>query len=183
MKYLIIVVISLGILGGGYYFVSKNNSPNQPTAQNNPAQKTDNNAETTEAQNGSMQFSPTGTKISGHYYQYSKVDYEAAKAAGRPIFLYFYANWCPTCAQQEPIVQALMKEIENESQLDDLVAFRVNFNDNETDNDEKLLAREFGVTYQHTMFTLDEDGNQVQKLLGQTSQEALKAAFQKAVDA
>ena len=38
------------------------------------------------------------------------------------------------------------------SQLSDegIVGFRVNYNDNETDENEKQLAREFGVAYQHT---------------------------------
>ena len=43
-----------------------------------------------------------------------------------------------------------------------VVGFRVNYNDDETDADEKNLAREFGVAYQHTK-VLVKDGQRVLK--------------------
>lgn len=38
----------------------------------------------------------------------------------------------------------------SQPKLQIVIGFRVNYNDNQTDNDECNLAREFGVAYQHT---------------------------------
>lgn len=73
-------------------------------------------------------------------------DYEKALASDKLIALYFYANWCPTCKVEFP----KMQEAFNELETSEVVGFRVNFNDNQTDSFEKGLAREFGVAYQHT---------------------------------
>lgn len=178
------IALILMVLGGYLYFSSSKDSVNDkstnetsnttPTTRNNdPENKTETSTATS--------FSPTGTKIASNYYQFSTTDYEAARLAKKPIFLYFYANWCPTCAAQEPIVRQLMDQISDESKLDDFVAFRVNFNDSDTDKDETALSKTFGVSYQHTMFVLDENGTQIKKLLGQTNLEALKSALLLAV--
>ena len=50
-----------------------------------------------------------------------------------------------------------------------VVGFRVNFNDTETDSEEKALAKEFGVTYQHTGFFIGRDGVVAQKTIGTIS--------------
>lgn len=179
MKYLLIgIVVATLIAGGSWYFIK--NKKTAPTSTDNSQSTTPDTKKEPATETGTTtppSNTIAGTKIVGNYYQYSNEGYAQAKAAHRPVFLFFYANWCPTCAQQEPIVQELMKEIADERKLDDFVAFRVNFNDSDTDDDEDTLAREFGVTYQHTMFVLDEDGNQYQKLLGQTTKEILKNHF------
>ncbi|MEX2012302.1 MAG: thioredoxin family protein [Patescibacteria group bacterium] len=177
MKYLLYGVVAAALIASAswYYSTKMKKAPESDTSQTSaPDTKKEVTTETGSTSSGAV---IPGTKIIGNYYQYSDSGYTAAKAAHRPIFLYFYANWCPTCAQQEPVVQELMGEISDAKKLDDLVAFRVNFNDSDTDNAEEALAREFGVTYQHTMFVLDEDGNQYQKFLGQTSKDTLKNAF------
>ena len=50
----------------------------------------------------------------------------------------------------------------DELDLEGVVGFRVNYNDNQTDNDEKDLAREFGVAYQHTKVFV-KDGERILK--------------------
>lgn len=77
---------------------------------------------------------------------FTKIDYDAAVKTDKLIVLYFYANWCPICKAEFPVMQ----EAFNELNTDKVIGFRVNYNDNQTDNDEKNLAREFGVAYQHT---------------------------------
>jgi len=44
----------------------------------------------------------------------------------------------------------------------DVVGFRVNYNDGETDSFEEGLAREFGIAYQHTKVII-QDGERVLK--------------------
>jgi hypothetical protein len=43
-----------------------------------------------------------------------------------------------------------MQDTFNGLTTDKVIGFRVNYNDNQTDDNEKNLAREFGVAYQHT---------------------------------
>ena len=77
---------------------------------------------------------------------YNQTDYAAALKSNKLITLYFYANWCPLCKTEFPEMQDAF----NQLSTDQVIGFRVNFNDNETDETERELAREFGVAYQHT---------------------------------
>lgn len=103
------------------------------------------------------------------YAPFTAETYQAARAAGKPIYLFFYANWCPTCKEQEPRNTALLPTVPG-----DIQGFRVNYNDSDVDATEKALAKEFGVTYQHTAFFLDGKGKTVKKVIGTQSNEALK---------
>ncbi len=89
---------------------------------------------------------------------FTQADFDAAARSGNVIVLYFYANWCPICAEEFPKMQSAF----NELSTDGVVGFRVNFNDNKTDADEQALAREHGVAYQHTKVLL-KNGKQVLK--------------------
>lgn len=76
-----------------------------------------------------------------------KTDYDTAVKSDKLVVLYFYANWCPIC--KEEVAGALYPAF-NELTTDKVIGIRINYNDNETDNDEKNLAREYGIAYQHT---------------------------------
>ena len=94
-----------------------------------------------------MKFS--GTVLAGTsapLLDFNKSDFDKALASDKLIVLYFYANWCPICRVEFPKMQAAFNDLET----DKVVAFRVNYNDNETDQSEIDLAREHGVAYQHT---------------------------------
>lgn len=92
---------------------------------------------------------------------FKKADYDRALASEKVIFLYFYANWCPICLVEVP--NALIPAF-NEFTTDKVIGFRVNYNDSDTDEDEKTLAKQFGITYQHTKVIL-KDGKEVLKSL------------------
>lgn len=85
---------------------------------------------------------------------FTKTDYDAARKTDKLVVLYFYANWCPICKAE--VSNALYPAF-NELTTDKVVGFRVSYNDNETNADEKNLAKEFGVAYQHTKVFVKND--------------------------
>lgn len=83
--------------------------------------------------------------------------------------LFFYANWCPTCQPSDKSFR------ENSAQIPENVSvIRVNYNDNETDEAEKELAKKYGVTYQHTYVQIDTAGTEVTRWNGGGLAELLK---------
>lgn len=91
----------------------------------------------------------TGITLAGKsspLLDFNKADYDVALKSDKLVVLYFYANWCPICRVEFP----KMQEAFNELTTDQVIGFRVNYNDSETDDDEKSLAKQFGVAYQHT---------------------------------
>ena len=109
--------------------------------------KTDGTMEKKEG--GTMMAKYTGTVLAGKsapLLDFTKADYDVAVKTDKLVVLYFYANWCPICIAEFPVMQGVF----NELATDKVIGFRVNYNDNQTDGDEKNLAKEFGVAYQHT---------------------------------
>jgi|SRR3989344_1699235 len=103
----------------------------------------------------------TGNLLAGttaEYREFTQADYEQAQQEGKTILLYFYASWCPLCkAEQKETFTAF-----NELTDNDIIGFRVNYKDSDTDADEEALAKEFGISYQHTKVIL-KDGKRVLK--------------------
>lgn len=90
------------------------------------------------------------------YYAFTADAYEEAINSDKLVFLEFYANWCPTCRVEQPdIVEGF-----NQLERDDVVGFRANFKDSDTDAAEDALAQQLGVTYQHTKIIF-KDGEEV----------------------
>jgi thioredoxin 1 len=120
-----------------------------------PAQQ-QNNAETTVTSEPSG--SDTNTS-SSQYIKYEKNVIDDTKSERRVLF--FYASWCPTCRPADADFT------QNENQLpEDVTVIRVNYNDPDTDQEEKNLAQKYGITYQHTFVQIDEQGNEVTKWNG-----------------
>ncbi|HLC60119.1 MAG TPA: thioredoxin family protein [Candidatus Nanoarchaeia archaeon] len=92
------------------------------------------------------------------YLEFNKVDYDNALKENKKILLYFYANWCPICRVEQSNTFAAFNELKDTN----LVGFRVNYKDSETDADEEALAKEFGIAYQHTKVIL-KNGQRVGK--------------------
>ena len=88
------------------------------------------------------------------YVVYSKKT--LAKASDKRRVLYFYANWCPICRPADANFKENVGRIPQ-----DLVLIRVNYNDSDTDQEEKDLAQKYGITYQHTFVQIDAKGNKI----------------------
>jgi len=82
--------------------------------------------------------------------------------------LFFYASWCPTCRPVDSDIKANAASIPS-----DLTIFRVNYNDPDTDANEKELAKKYGITYQHTFVLIDTNGNELKKWNGGNFEEIL----------
>ena len=67
--------------------------------------------------------------------------FAAAQQAGKPILVHVNASWCPTCAQQRPILDKL----EHSAELGDLMVFTVDF------DSQKDVLRELNVQEQSTL--------------------------------
>ncbi len=86
-----------------------------------------------------------------NYVEFNEKDFAQAQSDGKYILLNFYASWCPICRAEEPRIKEGFKILNNPN----VSAFRVNYNDPETDEVEKALAKQYKVTYQHTKVLLD----------------------------
>lgn len=92
------------------------------------------------------------------YLEFTQQNYLKALDENKVILLYFYADWCPLCKVEQKETFAAFDELNNEN----VVGFRVNYRDSATDEDEEAIAKQFGITYQHTKVVL-KDGKQVLK--------------------
>lgn len=107
----------------------------------------------------------SGNVLAGNaspFLEFNKSDYEKALSSEKIILLNFYANWCPICKVEEPII----KEGFDSLTEDKIIGFRVNFNDTDTDNDEKQLAKEFNIPYQHTKIFI-KNGQEISRSVDQ----------------
>ena len=84
-------------------------------------------------------------KKNSSFVEFNQKDYEAALTEGKIVYLEFYANWCPICrAQEDDLIEGI-----NELTRADVAGFRVNFKDDQTDENEKALAAKYKIPYQH----------------------------------
>lgn len=153
-KPIITIVVLLALIGGGFYLTKKQPTKVKEVAMVQPTENAINKdtAVMEKKESGVMldkNTGYTGTVLAGQtapLLDFTKADYDTALKTNKLIVLYFYANWCPICIAEFPVMQSAF----NAQTTNNLIGFRVNYNDNQTDNDEKNVAREFGVAYQHT---------------------------------
>ena len=150
-KILILIVVLLVVLGG--YFLLKGSSSPQTEVPKNPEGVVNEEIE------------------SSNYRLYSPAEYEKAKEEGGVIMLYFTANWCPICREQEPINMEALTELSSDK---DIIAFRIHILDSETTPEGEKLADEFAVRYQHTTIILNSEGELASTTTGPLTKEELK---------
>ena len=114
-------------------------------------------SETTMAKDDSTMMKKESGYITLAEYNANKDTYNNSKKV-----LFFAATWCPSC-------QALTKDIQaNLSSIPaDTVVIRADY------DDEKDLKKTYGVTYQHTLVQIDNDGKQITKWNGGNTLESL----------
>lgn len=167
-KTIVIAGIVILVLVGGGLFVA-----NQQSKSSEDAKMTQEKTAMMEkdASTGSGQDAmkkDEGDKMMGnaHYVAYSKAAFD--EAAGTRRVLFFYANWCPICKPADADFTANASKIPS-----DVILIRVNYNDTDTDQEEKDLAKQYGITYQHTFVQIDAQGKEVAKWNGGQTDELL----------
>lgn len=103
---------------------------------------------------------------SSRYVEYSKSVLENAANTRRVLF--FYASWCPTCKPTDTDLKLSIDKIPP-----DVTVIRVNYNDPDTDQEEKDLAKNYGITYQHTFVQIDAQGKEITKWNGGRTEDLL----------
>jgi len=98
------------------------------------------------------------------YEDFTQAKYDAAIANGDPVYLYFFATWCPTCRAQAPINERLFNTYNGF-----VHAFRINILDNDVNAEEKAIAEQFNVNRQHTSVLLDKNGTEAKRTIGTRS--------------
>jgi len=152
---LIIGVVVLGVLGISFYS-SQQPKPQQEIMKDNQAM------DKMDKDEHQMMMSDRN-----RYVEYSKKTLDEASDKRR--VLYFYANWCPICRPADANFKENVSKIPQ-----DLVLIRVNYNDSDTDQEEKNLAQKYGITYQHTFVQIDAQGNEITVWNGGQINELLK---------
>jgi len=172
MKIFFAILIVLVVVGGGIYFWNarpergdehreEKSMMEEDSAGKDSVMMQDDAVDETMEKDSTTIIDSSGTVLAGtqaKLIDFNKADYEKAIASDKLVVLYFYANWCPICRAEFPIMQEVFGGLETSN----VVGFRVNYNDNETDADEKALARQFGVAYQHTKVFV-KNGEQILK--------------------
>lgn len=94
--------------------------------------------------------------------------FAALQAANKPVLIDVYADWCPTCKQQAPIVEALLASPE----FKDYTVLKVNF------DTQKDVRRTLRVAQQST-FIVYHGKREVARSIGDTSKESIAALLRK----
>jgi thiol-disulfide isomerase/thioredoxin len=172
----VVIIIALISTGAVYFLTSDSDDPQEKVeeTENTSVEKTveeeameeeevmgdDETSSMMEGEN-MEETAYSGTVLAGNkslLLEFNNADYQKALAEEEVVVLYFFANWCPLCKAEFPKMESAFDKLDNP----DVVGFRVSFKDNQTDNSEKDLAKEFGVAYQHTKVII-KNGERVLK--------------------
>lgn len=156
-----VVIVVVAVLGIGAYTMSQSSSRSDLMMK-----KDESLMEPSSAMMEKKDDTPKEDKMvmddmqgESRYVEYSKSVLDSTSNGRRVLF--FYASWCPSCKPADESFTQNMSKIP-----EDVVVIRVNYNDPETDQEEEDLAKEYGVTYQHTFVQIDSSGREVTKWNG-----------------
>jgi thioredoxin-like negative regulator of GroEL len=96
--------------------------------------------------------------------------FEAAQASGSPILVEIHADWCPTCKDQQPILDRVTAD----PKFKDLKVFRVDF------DAMKPAVKQFGAQMQSTLIVF-KGAAQQGRSVGDTKQASIAALLDKSL--
>ena len=155
----IVVILAVLLLGGGFFVLRGKSDSSYPERVNEFSEPKNPDGVVNEEVEGS------------NYKLFNKGEYEMALSNGKVVMLYFTANWCPICREQEPTNKEALSELEEQTEI---IAFRVHILDDEETKETQALADYFAVRYQHTTVILNSNGEVSETATGPISKEELK---------
>ena len=101
---------------------------------------------------------------------FDQAQFDATRAAGKPVAVVFHADWCPTCRAQAPV----LKELAQTPELRLVTLYVANF------DTEKTLKKSLGVAKQSTIVVF-KNGQEIARSTGDTQQDSLAALLRHAI--
>ena len=162
-------IVILVLVGGGLYIANQNSKQSEQAKMAQEKAAMEEKAAMKAKEDAAMKKDETvmDKNASSRYIEYSKA--ALVLAADKRRVLYFYANWCPICRPADINFKAEVSKIP-----EDVVVYRVNYNDTDTDQEEEDLAKKYGITYQHTFVQIDAEGKEVFSWNGGQIEELLR---------
>ena len=106
--------------------------------------------------------------MAGEIRPFNQHDFEQITQQGKSVVLDISAPWCPTCKQQKPIIDGLMKQ----PAYKDVTLMTIDF------DSAKPTLKEFKVTMQSTLVAF-KGSQEVGRSVGDTSADGLEGLIKK----
>ena len=101
---------------------------------------------------------------------FTQAAFDRLQQQGAPILVSIYADWCPTCRAQAPILKKLLEQ----EKFKPIHALRVDF------DHQKDIVNAFKVVKQSTLLVF-KDGKEADRSLGSTSEQTIETLLRKAL--
>ena len=101
---------------------------------------------------------------------YTQSAFDHLQKEGRPILVFVYASWCPTCRTQDPIVSKLL----NQEAYQSITGLRVDF------DQQKNVVKAFKVYMQSTLLVF-KAGKEVGRSTGDITETGIEELLKKAL--
>ena len=101
---------------------------------------------------------------------FTQAAFDRLQQQGAPILVSIYADWCPSCRAQAPILKKLLEQEE----FKPIHALRVDF------DHQKDIVNAFKVVKQSTLLVF-KDGKEADRSLGSTSEQTIETLLRKAL--
>lgn len=100
--------------------------------------------------------------------KFERTAFEAAQAAGKPILLHVFAEWCETCHAQKEVID----ELEADPKFRVYSIYTIDF------DTEKDVMRSFDATSRSTLIVF-KGTTEMGRLIGDTKEELIKVLMEK----
>ncbi|MEW9898090.1 thioredoxin domain-containing protein [Chitinivorax sp. PXF-14] len=109
--------------------------------------------------------------MAGDIKAFNQAEFDKLAQEGKPVVLDISATWCPTCKEQKPIVEGLMKR----PAYKDVTLMNIDF------DSAKPTLKKFKVTMQSTLVAF-KGGKETGRSVGDTSPEGIEGLIKKVVN-
>ena len=116
-------------------------------------------------------FSAASIALAGDIKPFSQQAFEQLTKQGKPVVLDISAPWCPTCKQQKPVVDALMKQ----PAYKNVTVLTVDFDTS------KPALKQFKVSQQSTLVAF-KGSTEVGRSVGDTTPAGIEGLIKKTVN-